>query len=49
MLEIKNSSIKNLLMEVVPPNYSISGILVNPLVIPLQAGRSSLLSIKYHS
>lgn len=36
-------------MEVVPPNYSISGLIVNPLVVPLQAGRSSLLSIKYLS
>jgi len=49
VLEIKNTSQKNLIMEVVPPNYQISGIMVNPLVIPLQGGRSTLLSIKYHS
>ena len=37
------------MVEVVPPHYQISGIMVNPLVIPLAAGRSSLVSIKYHS
>jgi hypothetical protein len=35
--------------EVVTPNFTLSGILVNPLVVPLAAGRSSLVSIKYHS
>lgn len=49
VLEVKNTSLKNLLMELVPPNFQISGLIVNPLVVPLQAGRSSLVSIKFHS
>jgi hypothetical protein len=49
VLEIKNSSQKNLMMEVVPPNFQLSGLIVNPLVVPLSAGRSTLLSVKYHS
>jgi hypothetical protein len=49
VLEIKNASAKNLMMEVVPPNFYLSGLLVNPLVVPLSAGRSTLLSVKYHS
>ncbi len=37
------------MIEVVPPNFQLSGLMVNPLVVPLAAGRSTLLSVKYHS
>lgn len=37
------------MLEVVCPNYQLCGLMINPLVIPLAGGRSSLLSIKYHS
>lgn len=49
VFEIKNSSNKNYLVEAVPPNLTLCGIIVNPLVIPLAAGRSSLVSFKYYS
>lgn len=49
VLELKNNSHKNYMVEVVPPNLTISGILVNPLVVSLTAGRSSLVSVKYSS
>lgn len=38
-----------LLAEVVPPNYQLSGIMVNPLVIPMAPGKQALISIKYHA
>ena len=37
------------MIETVPPHYHVSGIMVNPLVVPLAAGRSALVSIKFHS
>lgn len=49
VFEVKNVSQKNYMIEVVPPNFQVSGILVNPLVVPLAAGRSTLVSIKFHS
>jgi len=49
VFEIRNNSQKNYMTEVVPPNLTLSGILVNPLVVPLAAGRSALVSVKYHS
>jgi hypothetical protein len=49
VFEIKNISHKDYLIEAVPPNMKLSGLIVNPLVIPLAAGRSSLMSIKYIS
>lgn len=38
-----------LLAEVVPPNYQLSGIMVNPLVIPMAPGKQALVSIRYHA
>lgn len=35
--------------ELVPPNYNLSGIMVNPLVIPMAPGKQALVSIKYHA
>jgi len=49
IVEIKNTSNKMLLAEVVPPNYQLSGIMVNPLVIPMAPGKQALVSIKYHA
>lgn len=49
VFEIRNASKKNYMVEVVPPNPQLSGILVNPLVVPLQADRSALVSFKYLS
>jgi len=37
------------LLETVPPNLQLSGIIVNPLVTSLAPGRSTLISIKYNS
>jgi len=36
-------------IECVPPNYKLSGIMVNPLVSNLKAGGSTLVSLKYTS
>lgn len=49
VLELKNTSSKAYTVEVVPPNIKVSGILVNPLVKQLDAGRSTLISIRYDS
>ena len=38
-----------LMAELVPPNYNLSGIMVNPLVIPMAPGKQALVSIKYHA
>lgn len=35
--------------ELVPPNYNLSGIMVNPQVIPMAPGKQALVSIKYHA
>jgi hypothetical protein len=48
VLELKNNS-KNKLIEIVPPNYQLSGLMINPLVIPLGEGKSCLVSVKYNS
>ncbi len=37
------------MVETVPPNVQISGLIVNPLVTQLEAGKSTLVSIKYNS
>ena len=49
VLELKNSSQKNLMVELVPPNFKLSGLIVNPLVAPLAGGKSTLVSVKYVS
>ena len=40
---------KGYTIECVPPLGSLSGLVVNPLVQPVQAGKSTLVSIKYNS
>jgi hypothetical protein len=49
VFEIKNTSNKNYMVEAVPPNLTLCGLIVNPLVIPLGAGKSSLMSFKFNS
>ena len=49
VLELQNTSQKAVTVEVVPPLYKVSGILVNPLVKSLEAGRSTLVSVRYDS
>lgn len=49
VLELQNTSQKNYTVEVVPPLYKVSGILVNPLVKQLEAGRSTLVSVRFDS
>jgi len=49
VLQISNKSQKNYTIEVVPPNPKVSGLIVNPLVKPLPAGRNTLVSVKYNS
>ena len=49
VLEVKNTSQKALIMEIVPPHPDISGLIVNPLVVPLNPGLATLVSIKYMS
>lgn len=49
VLQLTNNSTKNYLVEVVPPHPEISGLMVNPLVKPLDGGKSTLVSIKYSS
>lgn len=36
-----------MMVEVVPPNFQLSGLIINPLVIPMASGRKALVSIKY--
>ena len=40
---------KGYTIECVPPLGALSGLVVNPLVQPVQAGKSTLVSIKYNS
>jgi hypothetical protein len=47
VVQLSNDSHKNYVVELVPPNLNISGIVVNPLVTDLKAGRSALVCIKY--
>jgi hypothetical protein len=49
VLELSNTSQKAYTIEVVPPMMGMSGLTVNPLVKPLEAGRSTLVSIRYDS
>ncbi len=49
VVQVTNDSTKNYLVELVPPNLKVSGILVNPLVTDLKAGRSALICIRYNS
>lgn len=49
VLQLNNESNRNFTFEVVPPNPKVSGIIVNPLVKPLPANRSTLVSIRYES
>jgi hypothetical protein len=44
---LKNTSQKMMLVEVVPPHPGLSGITVNPVVIPMSAGRQALVSLRY--
>jgi hypothetical protein len=43
VVQLSNYSHKNYVVELVPPNLNISGIVVNPLVTDLKAGRSALV------
>ena len=49
VVELTNSSGKNYTIEVVPPKGCFSGLTVNPLVKPIEAGKSTLVSIKFDS
>lgn len=49
VLQLSNDSTKNYLVELVPPNLKVSGLLINPLVTELKAGKSSLVCIRYNS
>ena len=49
VVELSNNSQKNFLIEMVPPLKECSGITVNPLVKPIEGGKSTLISIKYNS
>jgi len=49
VFEVSNPTQKNYLIEFVPPNPKLSGLMVNPLVKELPGGRSGLISIKYTS
>ena len=44
-----DSKERSYLMELVPPNLQLSGIVVNPLVTSLAPGKSTLVSIKFNS
>ena len=49
VLELSNTSSKPYTFELVPPLFVVSGITVNPLVKQLEAGRSTLVSVRYDS
>ena len=49
VVELANNSQRNFTVEVVPPLAAVSGLVVNPLVKPIEAGRSTLISIRYDS
>ena len=49
VLELSNVSSKGYTVECVPPIGDLSGLTVNPLVQPIQGGKSTLVSIKYSS
>ena len=47
IVELRNTSQKMMMIELVPPNFQLSGLIINPLVIPMSQGRQALVSIKY--
>ncbi len=49
VIQVTNESQKPYMIETVPPNMHISGIIVNPLVSELGPGKSTLVSVKYTS
>lgn len=49
VIELTNQSGKNYTVEVVPPMQNLSGLTVNPLVKPMEAGKSTLVSVKFDS
>lgn len=49
VVQVTNDSNKNYIVEIVPPNNQVCGLMVNPLVTDLKAGRSSLICIRYNS
>lgn len=49
VVQVTNDSQKNYIVEIVPPSMHISGLMVNPLVTDLKAGRSALICIRYNS
>ena len=49
VVELTNKSVKNYTVEVVPPMKGVSGLTVNPLVKPIEAGKSTLVSVKFDS
>ena len=49
VIELSNKSGKNYTVEVVPPVNPVSGLTVNPLVKPIEAGKSTLVSVKFDS
>ncbi len=49
VIQLSNDSTKNYMVELVPPNLRITGLLVNPLVTELKAGKSALVCIRYNS
>lgn len=49
VMQLTNDSSKDYIIELVPPNLKISGLLINPLVTDLKAGKSSLVCIRYNS
>lgn len=49
VLTLNNQTNKNYMIELVPPNPKLSGLMVNPLVQSLAAGKSTLVSVKYTS
>lgn len=49
VIELTNQSGKNYTVEVVPPMQALSGLTVNPLVKPIEAGKSTLVSVKFDS
>lgn len=49
VVELTNQTGKAYTVEVVPPPKGVSGLTVNPLVKPIEANKSTLVSIKYTS
>lgn len=49
VLSLTNNSQKEFNVELVPPNPQLCGLMVNPLVKELPAGKATLVSIKYTS